>query len=206
MFNPQKYWEDRHNKYKGNLLSVGNLANIKKKNCDEIEEKAKETIQNKIFNLLKSENYKKNNKIFDYGCGIGRIYSKILDINCEYYGYDFSKTAIIEAKKIYPKGNFFDNLNKICDMKIKFDFILCNYVFVHIVDDNELIEQLSILKSLLKNNGKIIILDQFKTNDSIKNLKHIKKRDINEMKYIINKCNLKLKDYILGSNYIIVYK
>ena len=91
-------------------------------------------------------------------------------------------------------------------MKIKFDFILCNYVFVHIVDDNELIEQLSILKSLLKNNGKIIILDQFKTNDSIKNLKHIKKRDINEMKYIINKCNLKLKDYILGSNYIIVYK
>ncbi|MBP8016899.1 class I SAM-dependent methyltransferase, partial [Candidatus Gracilibacteria bacterium] len=53
----------------------------------------------------------KPTRVLEYGCGYGyllkQIYLKNENVNCEYYGCDFSETQIENAKSYFPYGKFF---------------------------------------------------------------------------------------------------
>lgn len=190
MFNPKEYWENRHKKYEGNLLSVGNLVNRLHSDCEHREQSAKEHLCNTVEYLLNNNSFNKNDTLLDYGCGVARIYERVKSMDASYYGYDLSTKAIEQCKEKHNEGNFYYEIDDIVNLPIKFDFILCNYVLVHIVDDNELIKQLTTLKSKLSKNGKIIVLDQF--NKKPDNNPHYKQRSVSELETASKKCDLKI--------------
>ncbi len=103
-----------------------------------------------------------NSKVFDIGFGTGILTKKIYDLNCDVYGIDFSSEMVSISKAKMPKGDFYEcDFNNDLPKEIlnqKFDYIISTYA-IHHLTDNKKIELISLLKTLLNNNGKIIIGD-----------------------------------------------
>jgi|LakMenEpi03Aug12_release.lakeMendotaPanAssembly.Ray.scaffolds.fasta_scaffold68140_2 glycosyltransferase involved in cell wall biosynthesis len=106
-----------------------------------------------VIDLLKPEY-----KVLDLGCGVLRVglpIIKYLDVN-NYYGFDISEHRLIEAKQEVSDNNLlFKNpklTNKWSDINLKFDFILCFQVFIHL-DDEILDDVLDKISSSLKDDG-----------------------------------------------------
>jgi glycosyltransferase involved in cell wall biosynthesis len=47
-----------------------------------------------------------NAKVLEIGCGVGSLGKMIMEKGYGYEGFDFSREAIKQCKKIYPRGNF----------------------------------------------------------------------------------------------------
>ena len=105
---------------------------------------------------------KPNSKVLDIGFGTGILTKKIYDNNCDVYGIDFSSEMVNICKNKMPNGKFYE-----CDfnnelpsdiLKEKYDYIISTYAIHHLTDVKK-IEFISLLKTLLNDNGKIIIGD-----------------------------------------------
>ncbi len=57
-------------------------------------------------NALHSIPIKKGIKVLDLGCGNGRVFELLKDLDIEYYGLDISRELINHAKKNVPNGHF----------------------------------------------------------------------------------------------------
>lgn len=91
-------------------------------------------------------------RILDYGCGLGFALSGIHRRH-ERWGFDISKYAIDEAKRLNPDVRF-EDLNGIPDAY--FDAIMCYHVLEHLNYDNG-IALIGKLSGLLKPDGRLII-------------------------------------------------
>ena len=103
-----------------------------------------------------------SSKVFDIGFGTGILTKKIYDLNCDIYGVDFSSEMVAISKSKMPKGSFYE-----CDfnndlpndiLNQKYDYIISTYAIHHLTDIKK-IEFIALLKTLLNDNGKIIIGD-----------------------------------------------
>src|SRR3989344_1766751 len=106
-----------------------------------------------------SENSKKNKITMDFGCGIGQ-FSRLFSPE-HYHGCDTDKTYINFCKSNH-KGNFYV-IKKTPPYQFKdkyFDQILISAV-IHHIDDKLLIKISKELKRILKDNGKLMIVDHF---------------------------------------------
>ena len=92
--------------------------------------------------------------ILDVGCNDG--YFGKFDKKNVYYGIDYSREAIFEAKKKYKDISFYD-LNSLRKLpwNIKFDVIIFADVLEHIVYPDKVLS--FFIKNYLKKNGEIII-------------------------------------------------
>ncbi len=110
-----------------------------------------------ILNMIKP-----NSKVLDIGFGTGILTKKIYDKNCKVYGIDFSSEMVNICKHKMPNGNFYecDFNNKLPDdiLNQKYDYIISTYAIHHLTNIKK-IELIKLLRSLLNNNGKIIIGD-----------------------------------------------
>ena len=97
-----------------------------------------------------------NNKVvLDIGCNDGYV-GKIADNTNKFYGIDYLKESIEEAKKIYVDALQYDlNDLKFLPWNIKFDVIIFADVLEHVLYPKEVLT--FFVKNYLKDNGKIII-------------------------------------------------
>lgn len=99
-------------------------------------------------------------KILDIGCGDGLAYTHIKQkYGCDYYGTDFSDTAIEKAKATHPDAHYaladcyaqpFDDAS--------FDAVLCQEVFEHIDEPQRLAKE---MMRLARPGGTIIVSTPF---------------------------------------------
>lgn len=113
----------------------------------------KEIIENEIKN-------KKVNKILDLGCGSGEL---LVDINSKYpdkllFGGDISVVAMNELEKYNVTEKLFKvDLNKIIEIKEKFDMVVMSELIEHLSNWKFVFTKLS---GLLNKGGMVIITTQ----------------------------------------------
>lgn len=116
---------------------------------------------NRIVHLIGKNNV---NRIFDFGCGTGEVAAAFAEIypDCEIVCSDVSdKVLNIASNRLrnYSNVEFYcGELDLIADQGKKYDLILCVTVLQHI-EKTKLSPHLSVLKDMLTENGKIIILE-----------------------------------------------
>lgn len=116
---------------------------------DKLKNKNLENIKRRI-NILKPY-LSKNKRILEIGCSSGFMLDVLANKSAECAGIEPSK---LFSKLLKKKGyRIYDNLNEILKKRIKFDLILHFFVFEHIVNPIEFINDQ--INSLNKN-GKII--------------------------------------------------
>ncbi|UCG28271.1 MAG: class I SAM-dependent methyltransferase [Bacteroidales bacterium] len=105
--------------------------------------------------------YVKGTKALDFGCGTGRSTRYLNNLGFETTGVDISEEMIRLAKDRDRKGQYqlikedrFDGL-----AKQSFDLILSAFTFDNIPDFNKRIHLLIRLRSLMKHDGIVILLD-----------------------------------------------
>jgi 2-polyprenyl-3-methyl-5-hydroxy-6-metoxy-1,4-benzoquinol methylase len=121
----------------------------------------------------------KNSNIMDFGCGNGIYYKKdfikkqILDKNFKIIGIDIDSESVKICKDRIKKNNLCNNINVFCenilnykvDEKDKFDYIIFTES-LPLINKNLLKEILIYMnKYLLKDNGKIIFINNLVDND-----------------------------------------
>lgn len=130
------------------------------------EQKNRLRILNKIVKKTTTKKEKKI-KILDFGCGDGKLginFSKNINPEVIYHCFDISNKCLFLAKKNILKNKFreFKLYKKLPELEInkneKYDFILLITVIQH-MDNLNSFKTLRILKEKLKDDGKIIILD-----------------------------------------------
>ncbi len=133
-----------------------------------------------IEKILKKEinDRSKKIKILDIGCGSGEI-SRFFN-NLDYIGIDVNPDYIEFARKIYKKNFELMNAQKLRFKKRYFDYVVIIGVLHHIDDKNcSLI--LNEITRVVKNNGKIIIIEDVNTQSKIDLLGNIiRKLDVGE--------------------------
>lgn len=117
----------------------------------------------KLVDVIKKEiliEIKEGDLVLDFGCGPAT--NAELFGNFFYVGIDKNSRYITYARNKYPQKFFLiANICQSFGINARFDWILGNCVF-HNLSDKEVIYALQELKSLLKNNGKILIIDLLK--------------------------------------------
>ena len=133
-----------------------------------------------IEKILKKEinDRSKKIKILDIGCGSGEI-SRFFN-NLDYIGIDVNSDYIEFARKIYKKNFEVMNAQKLRFKKHYFDYVVIIGVLHHIDDKNcNLI--LNEIKRVIKDTGKIIIIEDVNTQSKIDLLGNIiRKLDVGE--------------------------
>ncbi|QDI82185.1 class I SAM-dependent methyltransferase [Methylorubrum populi] len=154
-FDQAAYWVARHEKYKGDPRSVGNLAADAKANADG-EHDLKRAVA-LAARLLGSQ----GSSVVDLGCGYGRVAADFIDSGYEYLGVDVSPVAISQAKDREPRGKFIvSDLSNWADTG-KFHVCSVLYVFVHFVDDDKWRRFLHTAMSLVREGGWLYFADHF---------------------------------------------
>jgi SAM-dependent methyltransferase len=96
-------------------------------------------------------------KVLDFGCGTALFATVFRDAKYVYCGYDIDGRLIAYASRIYDHGRFTDSKTEL-RKESPFDIILANCCFHHI-DDMTLAEELGQMKTLMKPEGILIMID-----------------------------------------------
>ena len=134
-------------KYENNRKKKGKKTVNVKRSCGNIK---LISLEDDHRRLVQFQRYLKNKEILDFGCGWGGFLKDIKNYK-SLSGIELRKECISYIKKNIKKINVFSNINA---FKKKFDVITMFHVLEHIPYQ---IDTLKILKSKLRNNGKIII-------------------------------------------------
>ncbi len=130
-------------------------------------------ILNQIYNEVLSI---KSKKVLDIGFGTGTLTSRLYEKGTEIYGQDFSKEMLAIAKGKMPHAHLYSkDFSLGLDEKLlanKYDAIIATYSLHHLVDEDK-IDFIKSLLSLLNDGGKILIGDvAFRTRDELEACKH----------------------------------
>ncbi|MFA3783226.1 class I SAM-dependent methyltransferase [Melioribacteraceae bacterium 4301-Me] len=134
-------------------------------------------------------------KVLDTACGAGRHAIYLAEKGFDVYGFDLSKTLLLEAIKKAELGNInvkflLTDIRAAC-FKIKFDIILNLFTsFGYFENDNENFRFFIKAKSFLAKEG-VLIIDYF-------NPKYLKKNLIDYSEKNINSIIIKEKRYFQG--------
>ena len=144
-----------------------------------------------ITSFFEKITYDKNDKLLDYGCGLGRFYPYFSE-KCSYFGIDISQAMIDECVKKYPsaKGHFIvaegESLPFSDDY---FDKVICNGVFDACYQEQALAEMLRVVKS----EGVILISgknDHYYSNDEEAYIAEVNARKKNHPNYFTDVKNM----------------
>ena len=125
--------------------------------------------------LIKHSNLNLNSRILDIGCGRGKILEKIsnkLKLINKPIGLDLENHKDKSKKMIFKK---IDALTYVKKTKFTFDLILIKQT-IHLLKKKQAIKLLSICKSILNPNGKIIILSLDPSKNEIPTFQLMKKK------------------------------
>lgn len=163
-----------------------------------------------VRKIFVRKHIKTGHNIIDVGSGPSLILNDLPEIN--YYGYDINISYIEYAKKKYSSKNFHFFCKELSKKEIsklpKFDCALL-LGLVHHLNDKEFVKIICLLKKTLKENGKILILENLITKNQnfisrflIKNDKGDNIRTLSQYKYILNKYFSKTKYEVINQAFI----
>lgn len=98
-------------------------------------------------------------EILEYGCGVGRNipYLQYYFPTASVYGYDISPESLAAARKRCPQFSYFQR-DQLLQQGMNYDLILVANVFHHI-EIAERLENLFLIKSLLKSGGEVFFIE-----------------------------------------------
>lgn len=115
---------------------------------------------------------KKDIRILDFGCGMGRVSKEILKrCECDIVGTDISPSMRSFAKNYVDNDKF--QVYKNYDLKNSIDICLCIFVLQHVENLEKEIEN---IYNVLKYDGYLILLNEFKRYVPV---------DVDEQNYIV---------------------
>lgn len=153
-FDQDAYWIARHQKYRGDPRSVGNIGKTIAQ-----AEAGDQSIRRAVAAALKLLNAK--GSVFDIGCGYGRLAPVFCDAKLDYLGLDVSHDAIEAARSFEPRGRYIQGSALTADWSGPFDVIAACYVLVHFVDDRDWANLLQRMVAALRTDGCLLIADEF---------------------------------------------
>jgi len=143
--------------------------------------------------ILKQVSLDKHSRILDIGCGRGKILENLsnkLNLINKPIGLDLENHKDKSKKMIFKK---IDALTYVKKTKFTFDLILIKQT-IHLLKKKQAIKLLSICKSILNPNGKIIILSLDPSKNEIPTFQLMKKKLKNSLKKDEKLFNLILKN------------
>lgn len=107
------------------------------------------------------EKFVSGKRVFDFGCGTGRSVRFLKKLGFEVTGIDISQSMVNIAKDLDPEGEYYhiDLAAYAANEKRKYDLITAVFTFDNIPGIEARKALLLALKSLLTENGKIILVD-----------------------------------------------
>ncbi len=149
-----------------------------------------------VHNIIQINN---ETKILDIGIGTGQLTYELYKKGGQIYGIDFSEKMLELARGKMPGAIFykFDFNNGIPEElnNIQFDYIVSSYA-IHHIDDKQKVNFIKELKSILKDNGIIVLADvAFKTREALVKCKENlgNEWDNDEIYMVANEIESKLK-------------
>ena len=151
-FDEKAYWIQRHEKFRGDPRSVGNMSRTVEQNLQ-----AQDRGTGGICDLASMLFPRRT--VLDLACGTGRVANKLIDLGFAYTGVDISPTAIDEAGNTCPRGEFYVGDIISFSPERRYDLVLALHVFVHLVEDPDWEKALDVVTSSLKPDGLFLLRD-----------------------------------------------
>jgi len=144
--------------------------------------------------LLKNRNcldYKKKNKILDYGCYQGAfLYACKKNFNFETIGTDHNSEGLKMAKSFFMVDEVFETNSSFYEKKINSDIITLLHVFEHLLDPVGFLSKIK--KNILKNNGLIYLEIPNPYSNPLNDPTHLFLYSEDTIKYILKSCNYEI--------------
>ena len=140
------------------------LLRIVEQNYDEIATEYNETRKKslgKLWEILiqQTKGVAQDSKVFDVGCGNGRLLEAFIGKKVDYLGIDQSEKLLSLAKERYPKYQF--KLGNILDLgqipEYNFDYVFSIALLHHIPSKELQIKALKQLRNKIKPGGRLIV-------------------------------------------------
>ncbi|WP_439575602.1 class I SAM-dependent methyltransferase [Phreatobacter sp.] len=154
-FDQSRYWITRHEEYRGDPRSVGNLAASAEENA--AGEEQFRALMSQVANRL----VRPGGSVLDLGSGYGRVSGSFTDAGFHYVGLDVSPTAVHDGKERNPAAQF-----QVVDLlkwkaTKRHDLVCALFVLVHFVDDQEWSRFLDNAMASVSAKGHLLIADYF---------------------------------------------
>lgn len=170
-FDQAAYWIERHERYRGNILAVGNEDYDQAGN-----EQNRREHDARLANALKIIRPK---TVLDLGCGYGRAAPVFLEAGCAYTGVDVSPVAIADARTRLPGARFIVGDLNYWDTVERFDLVAALWVMIHIVEDMAWLSLVERCLSWVAPGGSFLMVNRFPRMTDRPQV-HTKQRQISE--------------------------
>jgi len=208
MLSNKDYWIKRYQEMKG-FNVVGHRSWTYEEYIKETQKFFKHIDKHIPTEFKKDKDNKEDRFVLDFGCGIGRCIPFLSQYFGNYIGVDIVDEVIIRNRKRFRKIEDDCKLefytirhDGVIPVKRKFDLIFSNVVLQHVVDDGLLRFYVHQFRTLIKNNGKVLLIENIdqkpKKHQGVK--KYIKFRSFNQYKDLFEPYfKLKLVDKFVSS-------
>jgi SAM-dependent methyltransferase len=153
-FDQTLYWRRRHERFRGDPRSVGNLGKSLEENL-----RGERQFQEWVGHAARL--LRPYRSVLDVGCGYGRAATAFCDAGYAYFGIDVSEVAIAEAREREPRGSFMVGSALDLPQVRKFDLVAAFYVLAHFVDDADWGDLMVLLIANLADGGGFLFADPF---------------------------------------------
>ncbi len=186
-FDQAAYWIERHERYRGSILAVGN------ENYD--EQGNQQNRREHDQRLAKALTIIKPSSVLDVGCGYGRAAPIFLAAGCAYTGVDVSPVAIEDAKARLPGSRFVAGDLNTWDTQERFGLVAVLWVMIHFVDDMAWLSLVERCLSWVGPGGSLLMVNRFPRMTDRPQV-HTKQRQLSEYLPVLAKYGFRLdKDF-----------
>lgn len=99
----KRYWNEEYTKYWAKVTEDANKIGSDKTSIKKTTEGDYKSVGDQVADALFGElEYKKEDKLLDYGCGFGRFFN-FFNSRVDYYGLDISESMIKKCQETFPE-------------------------------------------------------------------------------------------------------
>ncbi len=187
-FNPDQYWETRHQNLVGSLRAVGSIELTDDQNAEQYALKTNHILET----LARIVPDPTQCRLLDAGCGSGQLTAAFTDAGYQTTAVDFSSTAITQARKRAPDAHF--HVSPLTTLNLpgkRFDIIITIDVLMHLISEDDWSTSLASVANHLAPDGHWLIMD-YLPNCSEPNPAHFNPRPLTQYQSLLKSLDLKI--------------
>lgn len=180
-FVEQEYWVKRHEDLAGDIRSVGNISHSVEEN-----EQGQAQLRERLTAVLNATGMARaGTSVLDFGCGIGLLGPLFVARDVVYTGIEISPVAVKQARKRCPEGDFHVADVTCYRSASRYDLIVASYVLVHLVEDDAWQNALWCISTTLKDDGRLLLIDEVPRGERVQPARHVVNRSIREYEHTL---------------------